>query len=239
MARDLPYPIFLDVQPVPNLSELKALGRREIEDRMLAACPSDWREIFKGMLDNANLHSHNLNLPVLLKELTQIRNHEMQMLNLQQAENQIREAISLIGIYEMVESGPESPQLRGYVKESMREAVDLALDKLTVASPVRSVSVDTNALAVNIEELFALERKKTTSQQESLMTLIAMAKDFQKTIDLLIQQNGPFVREMAVYLTMQLADERMLPRPWWVRSFWKIPYWMWLVGFLLIANLFI
>jgi hypothetical protein len=238
MARDLPFPIFLDLPPLPNLSELKELGPREIDDRMLAACPSGWREIFKGMLDNANLHSHNLNLPGLLKELAQIRNHEMQMLNLQQAENQIREAISLIGLYAMLESGPECPQLRGYVKESMREAVDLAIEKLAVAGPVRFASKDNKDLATEIAEQFAHNREHNVQHQDSLMSLVKMFKEFQKVIDLLIQYDGPFVREMATYVTMQIADEKMVPRPWWMRSFWKVPYWMWIVGSLLIANLF-
>lgn len=39
----------------------------------MSCCPEDFRDIFGGLLDAANLHSHGLALPMILRELVQFR----------------------------------------------------------------------------------------------------------------------------------------------------------------------
>lgn len=239
MARDLPYPIFLDLPPVPNLSELKELGRREIEDRMLAACPSGWREIFKGMLDNANLHFHNLNLPVLLKELVQIRNHECQILNLQQAEGELRNATAIIGIYTLCESGPENPKLRGYIDDMLRDATDSAIARLTGNSQSLAVTpegktIDTKALAAQIAKHSSADRQNLATKLEDITVIL---KDLKHTPPPPSHYTGPTLSELVTYLAAKIYDPEITPRPWWLKCLWRIPYWLWIIGTLQIAIL--
>jgi len=121
---DLSLPEPHELPPIPKLSDLRKLEPREIDETLRAACPPDWREIITGLLDNSNLHHHTLNLPMLLAELTRIRNHVDQQALLRQAVVDLKFSACYMKIYTLLEeSGPDSPALRNFMKEALRETI--------------------------------------------------------------------------------------------------------------------
>jgi hypothetical protein len=120
MAFEPEIPGMLGIPFVPEISDLLKMSRREIEIALLAACPERWHDVFKAMLDSAHLYSHDLNLPRLVADLMRIRDHETEIRCLQNADDCMTDAASMINMYAMMDSGPDNPRLRGAVEEVMR-----------------------------------------------------------------------------------------------------------------------
>lgn len=130
-----------DVPEIPKISDLRKMDHRKIESALLKACPENWHDVFKEMLDSAHLYSHDLNLPRLVAELNRIRLHERAIRRLEDAEYDLLEAGCLIHLYATVESGPDNLRLRGVVADVIREVIREELSDVSHA-PERKPSLN-------------------------------------------------------------------------------------------------
>ena len=62
-----------EINPIPSFESLQGLEPHQIRKEILAATPDDWKELFEGLLDGANLHIHQYWLRNVLLMLRMVR----------------------------------------------------------------------------------------------------------------------------------------------------------------------
>jgi hypothetical protein len=68
-----------EINPIPSFGSLQGLEPHQIRKEILAATPDDWKELFEGLLDGANLHIHQYWLRNVLLMLRIVRSMEDSM----------------------------------------------------------------------------------------------------------------------------------------------------------------